>query len=105
MIEKGLMLDKADFAENGYEMDKNQFSRIPGKAASASSWGKQNVDIVMLDDDSDENTKNEAEIVPLEEEATSFDAGMEEESDTEPLEEGTRDDEPNWLESNLVGWL
>jgi hypothetical protein len=72
-------------------VDENQFLRIPRKAVSTSGWSKKNVDIVMLDDDSDENTEDEAKAVPLGEEATSFDVGMEEESNKELLEEGVGD--------------
>jgi hypothetical protein len=39
MTEKGLELDKADFAVNGYEVDKEKYSRQPDKEASSSGKG------------------------------------------------------------------
>jgi hypothetical protein len=57
VTEKELMLDKADPFEKGYEMDENVFSRNPGKATSLSDPSKQNVDVGMLDDDSNKDTK------------------------------------------------
>ena len=57
VIEKGLMFDKVGFFEKGYEMDENVFFRNPGKAALSSDLSKQNVDVDMLDDDSNKDTK------------------------------------------------
>jgi hypothetical protein len=59
MTEKGLMLDKADFSKKGYEMDEDQFPRNLKKVASTSGRDKQNIDVVMLDDDSNDDAKVE----------------------------------------------
>jgi hypothetical protein len=92
MIEKGLMLDKRDFAKKGYEIDEDQLPRNPRKTAFSSGRGKQNIDVIMLDNDSDKNTEIKGEAIVLGDDAHNFDAVMEERRDDEELEECTRDD-------------
>jgi hypothetical protein len=65
VTKKGLMLDKADFTEKGYMVDENEFPRNPENATSSSGQDKQNVDVIMLDDDSDEDTEKQGEVIPL----------------------------------------
>jgi hypothetical protein len=66
------MLNKADFSDKGYEVDEDQFPKNPDKAASTSGRGKQNIDVVMLDDDSEDDTKIEEEAVAFNDDPSNF---------------------------------
>jgi hypothetical protein len=64
MTEKGLELDKADFAINGYEVDELKYPQHHDKDASPSEKGKMKADEVMTVDLSDEDMDDE-DVVPL----------------------------------------
>ena len=64
MTEKGLELDKANFAINGYKVDELKYPRHPDKDASPSGKGKMKSDEVMTIDLSKEDMDNE-DVVPL----------------------------------------
>jgi hypothetical protein len=67
MIEKALLLDKADFAVNGYEVDEDRYPRQPDKVASSSGNARMRADDAMTlvlsketsDDDDDSPMGNE----------------------------------------------
>ena len=59
MTEKGLELDKVDFAINGYEVDKLKYLQHPDKDASLSRKGKIKADEVMTVDLSDKDMDDE----------------------------------------------
>jgi hypothetical protein len=47
MTEKALLLDKADFAVNGYEVDEDRYPRQPDKVASSSGNARMRADDAM----------------------------------------------------------
>jgi hypothetical protein len=47
MTEKALLLDKADFAVNGYEVDEDCYPRQPDKVASSSGNARMRADDAM----------------------------------------------------------
>jgi hypothetical protein len=59
MTEKALLLDKADFAVNGYEVDENRYPRQPDKVASSSGNARMRADdtmtLVLPEDTSDDD--------------------------------------------------
>jgi hypothetical protein len=59
MTEKGLELDKADFAVNGYEVDEEKFPRQEPKEASSSGKGKMKMDDAMTVDLSEEESDDD----------------------------------------------
>jgi hypothetical protein len=85
MTEKGLELDKADFAVNGYEVDEEKYPQQPDKDASSSGKEKMKVDEVMIVDLSDEDMDDE-DMVPLGEENATLDPEAHESSDDEDEE-------------------
>jgi hypothetical protein len=81
VTEKELMLNKMDFVKKKNEVDEDQFPRHSEKAVFSSRRGKQNINVVMLDDDSDEDSEVEGDVVALGNDVLNFKAGMEEGSD------------------------
>jgi hypothetical protein len=59
MIEKGLELDKADFAVNGYEVDEEKYPQHGPKDASSSGRGKMKMDDAMTVDLSEEESDDD----------------------------------------------
>jgi hypothetical protein len=59
MTEKGLELDKANFAVNGYEVDKEKYPRHGPKEASSSGRGKMKMDDAMMVDLSEEESDDD----------------------------------------------
>jgi hypothetical protein len=59
MTEKGLELDKADFAVNGYEVDKEKYPRYGPKEASSSGRGEMKMDDAMTVDLSEEESDDD----------------------------------------------
>jgi hypothetical protein len=59
MTEKGLELDKADFAVNGYEVDEEKYPRHGPKDASSSGRGKMKMDDSMTVDLSEEESDDD----------------------------------------------
>jgi hypothetical protein len=59
MTEKGLELDKANFAVNGYEVDKEKYPRHGPKDASSSGKGKMKMDDAMTVDLSEEESDDD----------------------------------------------
>jgi hypothetical protein len=59
MIEKGLELDKADFAVNRYEVDEEKYPRHRPKDASSSGRGKMKMDDSMTVDLSEEESDDD----------------------------------------------
>jgi hypothetical protein len=59
MTEKGLELDKADFAVNGYEVDEEKYPRHGPKDASSSGRGKMKMDDAMTVDLSEEESDDD----------------------------------------------
>jgi hypothetical protein len=59
MTEKGLELDKVDFAVNGYEVDEEKYPRHGSKDASSSGRGKMKMDDVMTVDLSEEESDDD----------------------------------------------
>lgn len=72
-------------------MDEDQLPRNPGKTMFSSGRGKQNIDVIMLDNDFDKNTEIKGEAIVLGNDAHNFDAVIEERSDDKEFEECTRD--------------
>lgn len=64
ITEKGLELDKANFAVNGYKVDKEQYLRQTDKDESSSGKAKIKADEVLAVDLSEEDMDNE-DMVPL----------------------------------------
>jgi hypothetical protein len=59
MTEKGLELDKADFAVNGYEVDEEKYPQHRPKDASSSGRGKMKIDDAMTVDLSEEESDDD----------------------------------------------
>lgn len=65
MTKKGLLLDKVDFAVNGYEVDKQKYLWNPNKGASSNDKDKKKVDEVMDNDQSNKDMEEEKDVVTV----------------------------------------
>jgi hypothetical protein len=82
MTEKGLELDKADFAVNGYEVDEEQYPRQSNNDASSSGKAKMKAYEVMIVDLSEEDT-NDEDVVPLGDKNATLDPNAQESNDND----------------------
>jgi hypothetical protein len=89
VIEKGLLLDKVDFSEKRYKIDKRRFLLNPYKSTSLSGKIKKKIDdlINLSNDNQDDKMWEEDDTIHLGE------ALLEEREGEEELEAETRGDE------------
>jgi hypothetical protein len=92
MTKKGLLLNKAHFAINGYGMDDETYPQNTNKASSMSGKGKKKADEVMKDDLSDEDMEEEEDAIALNDNVVILESGIQECSKDEELEASSRND-------------
>jgi hypothetical protein len=69
------VLDKVDFAINGYEVDEEKYPKNPKKALPSSERDKQNIYVLKLDDDSYKDMEAEVEVVVFNDIVVNFKPG------------------------------
>jgi hypothetical protein len=88
ITEKGLELDKTNFAVNGYKVDKEQYPQQTDKDASSSDKAKMKADEVLAVDLSEEDMDDE-DVVPLGDGNAIFNPDSQESSDDDDDKENS----------------